>query len=224
MIIGCILPIKYESVRVPQKNFRLINGKPLFCWIISKLMNIDKINYIIIDTDSQFIINSINTYFTTDKIIYINRPKELQGGHISTNLLIKNIIDTIGIDIDIYVQTHITNPLLKQETIEDAIDKFIEFNDSYDSLFSVKVHKTRFYDKKGKELNHNRFNLIPTQNLEEIYEENSCIYVFTKYSMNKYNSRIGKNPYIYKMNDIESMDIDYEEDFLIAEQFLKLGF
>ena len=66
-------------------------------------------------------------------------------------------------------------------------------------------------------VNHNPNELLPTQNLEPLYEENSCIYIFSKETLFKKKHRIGYNPTIFIMEDIESTDIDTETDFIVAK-------
>lgn len=224
MKIVALIPIKHHSSRVKDKNFKDFNGKPLYFWIINTLLHVEKISKIVIDTDSQTIIDGVKENFKENigKIILYNRPLKLRGDDVSTNLLFMNVINELNLNADVYFQTHTTNPLLSIKTINDAVDTYIENKDKYDTLFSVKTHHTRFYDKDGNDMNHNRFNLIPTQNLDPIYEENSCIYLFTKESLFKYNARISENAYLFKMSDIESSDIDWPEDFKIAETLHKI--
>jgi len=224
MKIIALIPIKHHSSRVKDKNFKDFNGKPLYFWIINTLLHVEKISKIVIDTDSQTIMDGVKENFkeNIDKIILYNRPLNLRGDDVSTNLLFMNVINELNLDADVYFQTHTTNPLLSIKTINDAVDTYIENKDKYDTLFSVKTHHTRFYDKDGNDMNHNRFKLIPTQDLDPIYEENSCIYLFTKESLSKYNARISENAYLFKMSDIESSDIDWPEDFKIAETLHKI--
>lgn len=220
MKIYALIPIKHNSERVKGKNYRNFNGKPLFYWIINTVLSSTYIDKIIIDTDSSTIKEQVTRYFKEylERIILYDRPKHLHGGHIATNDLFINVIQALNLDADYYFQTHTTNPLLKLTTINDAITKFIKKEkEGYESLFSVKKHHTRFYDKLGNDMNHNRFELIPTQELDPIYEENSCMYLFTKKSILKHNARIAKNAYLYEMSDIESIDIDWPEDFKLAE-------
>ena len=219
MKIFAIVPIKHNSSRVPGKNYRLMNGKPLFHYILETLSKSEFITEIYVDTNSPIIKEGVLNNFPWIKIY--DRPEHLCPGDTSTNTLLKNIIEDLNLDADLYLQTHTTNPLLKVETIDNAIKQFLEVKDSYDSLFSVKTHYTRFYDKNGRDMNHNRFKLIPTQDLDPIYEENSCIYIFPKSTLFKYNARIGKEAFLFKMNEIESQDIDWEDDFLLTEQLLK---
>jgi CMP-N-acetylneuraminic acid synthetase len=220
MKIYAIVPIKHNSTRVPGKNYRLMNGKPLFYYIIDTLYNCQSIDKIIIDTNSPIIKLDVSKYFNMDKIIIYDRPQHLCHGDTPTNDLLINIITELNLDADYYLQTHVTNPLLKTETIENSINKFINQNEC-DTLFSVKTHYTRLYDKNGHDMNHNRFKLIPTQNLDPIYEENSCIYIFSKKSLLQHNSRISNTPILYEMSTIESQDIDWEEDFILTEILMK---
>jgi N-acylneuraminate cytidylyltransferase len=220
MNIYALIPIKHNSERVPEKNYRDFNGKPLFFWIINTLLNSNYINKIIIDTDSLLIKELIPKYFNENmnRIIIYDRPIHLHGGHVATNDLFVNVIRELNLDADYYFQTHTTNPLLKTSTVNKALEQFlIKKKEGYDSLFSVNTHHTRFYDKNGDDLNHNRFKLIPTQDLEPIYEENSCIYIFTKKSLFEFNARIAKKAFLFRMSNIESTDIDWPEDFELAK-------
>lgn len=219
MNIYAIVPIKHESTRVPGKNYRLMNGKPLFHYILETLSKSKYVSRIYVDTNSDIVMDGIKKHFP-DIYIY-ERPKELWAGNTSTNKLLKNIITDLNLDADFYLQTHATNPLLKTETIDKAIENLINYENTYDSLFSVKTHHTRFYDKNRNEMNHDRFNLIPTQDLDPIYEENSCIYIFPKNTLFDQGGRIGINPILFNMSDIESQDIDWEDDFIITEQIMK---
>ena len=86
-----------------------------------------------------------------------------------------------------------------------------------DSLFSVTRLQTRLYDSKGKAINHDPSVLLQTQDLPPVYEENSCIYLFTAESLRKNKTRIGANPILFETNPEESWDIDEEIDFKLAE-------
>lgn len=221
MSVSAIIPIKYNSSRVPGKNFKLMNGKPLFYYIINTLLKCDYINHIIINTDSDIIIEKINEYFSTDNIIFYKRPVRLTGDDISVNKLIEDTLLNVNIDSKLYLQTHVTNPLLSINTIEKAIQTFNTIKDKHDSLFSVKTLYTRLYDKDSKAVNHNPHVLIPTQDLDPLYEENSCMYIFSKEGFMGTCKRIGNNPYLFKMNNFESQDIDRHDDFYLTELLMK---
>jgi CMP-N-acetylneuraminic acid synthetase len=118
-------------------------------------------------------------------------------------------------DGDLYFQTHCTNPLLRSETISEAVSTFEEHD--CDSLFSVTPLQTRLWGENGEPINHRRDELKRTQDLPPIYEENSNIYLFTPESVRHRKNRIGDNPTMFPMDETEAIDIDELIHFRIAE-------
>ena len=219
-----LLPMKGNSERVPNKNLKLFNGKPLYQWTLSQLQNSRYIDEIIINTDSPKIENSIAD-LNLENVIIHHRPDVLKGDSVSMNKIILH--DLENSNADIYIQTHTTNPLLKSDSIDSLIEEMFSLvNDNkpyYDSIFSVNKLQSRFYNSSNQAINHNPDDLIPTQDLDPVYEENSCIYIFTKESFyNSNNKRIGANPKMMSINPLESLDIDTIEDFIIAQAIHKL--
>lgn len=219
--ICAIIPIKHISERVPEKNYRDFNGKPLFTIILDTILKSKLIDKIIIDTNSPIVKSIINNIYSNTIISIYNRPEHLWSGKIPVNMLLENVITDLNLDYDYFLQTHATNPLVSINTLDNSIQTFLEKEaDGYDSLFSAKKLQTRLYTFTNNDmhaLNHNPYELIPTQELNPLYEENSCIYIFKKEILFKKNHRIGYNPYIYTMNDIESTDIDTEDNFAMAK-------
>jgi len=212
--VTAIIPMKAHSQRVPNKNIKIFNGKPLFYWIINELQKAKHVESIYVDTDSDNLIDTINSYFMNIRII--NRPMFLRGDHISVNKIIAHDLNQI-LDAEYFVQTHVTNPLLTCLTIDKAIETYFSNIHCNDSLFSVSKIQARCYAHDGKEINHNPDELIPTQELYPVYVENSNIYIFSKESFNKEKKRIGQVPYMFEMSQYEAYDIDEEEDFINAE-------
>ena len=220
MKVTLLLPMKGNSERVPNKNLKLFNGKPLFHAIIDELINSKYINKVIINTDSDLIAESaINTF--QDFVSIHKRPKNIQGDFVSMNKIIE--YDLNNSDSDIYIQTHSTSPLLTIKSLDAAIDKMISKSKDFDSIFSVTKIQTRFYDKNGNPFNHDPKELLRTQDLEPLFEENSGFYIFTKESFkNAGHKRIGLRPLMFEIDKIEAIDIDEPSDFIIAETLHKL--
>jgi len=213
--VVALLPMKANSNRVKGKNFRNLAGKPLFKWILDTLLSIDAIDKVVINTDAQDLL--VKHKLPVDQRINIRvREKTLCGDEVSMNLILEDDINAV--DSKIYLMTHTTNPFLKKETIEKAIKAFkvAKAKNHADSLFSVNRIQTRFYREDGSPVNHNPRNLIPTQNLEPWFEENSNLYLFTKKSFSHTRARIGLKPIVYETNKIESVDIDTPEDWELA--------
>jgi len=220
MNIAVLLPMKGNSERIPNKNLKLFNGKPLFHAIIDELNKSKYINKVIINTDSDLIANSaINTF---ESLVSIHeRPINIQGDFVSMNKIIE--YDLNNSDSDIYIQTHSTSPLLSIKSLDTAIEKMISRSKDFDSILSVTKIQTRFYDKDGAPFNHNPKELLRTQDLEPLFEENSGFYIFTKDSFkNAGNKRIGLSPLMFEIDKIEAIDIDEPSDFIIAETLHKL--
>jgi CMP-N-acetylneuraminic acid synthetase len=125
------------------------------------------------------------------------------------------------VEADFYLQTHSTNPLLRPETISKAIHTFLSDFPAHDSLFSVTRLKTRLYDQHGHALNHDPNILLQTQDLPPVYEENSCLYLFTRENLSRRRNRLSERPLMFEMDAVEAWDIDEELDFAITDFLMK---
>jgi len=225
MKICILLPIKHSSTRVPGKNYRSFNGEPLMKIVLNTILKSKMIDTVVIDTNSHLVKTIVASNYNDDRIIVYDRPEHLWPGETPTNILLENVISALDLTHDLIMQTHVTNPLLTVETLDACIQTFIEKEkEGYDSLFTVKQLQTRLYtldNNTVNALNHNPNELIPTQDLKPLYEENSCVYVFKRSILFERHHRIGYKPYMYVMNDIESSDIDTETDFILAETLHK---
>lgn len=214
-----LLPMKANSERVKGKNFRELNGKPLFYWILNTLLKIKKIEKIIINTDARMILNSTGLV-SDEKIEIRDRHETICGDNISMNQIIED--DIKNVDAESYLMTHTTNPLLKKETLEGAINEYYRQKKSdYDSLFSVNKLQTRLYDENIVPVNHDPNSLIRTQDLPPLYEENSNFYIFSSKSFHKNGSRIGQKPFMFICDPYESVDIDNENDWKTVETLIR---
>lgn len=209
-----LLPMKGHSERVKNKNLRIFSGRPLCTYVLNTLMQCKYVSRIFVDTDSEAIEHLVRQHFMDVQII--KRPKQLCGDMVSMNDIIKYDMSLIGENH--YIQTHATNPLLKVDTLDRACEKYIDGINVYDSLFSVNRLQTRLYDASGKAVNHNPDVLQRTQDLSPLYEENSNFYIFSAESFRKRNARIGEKPLMMEISKLESVDIDEEQDFILAEQ------
>ena len=213
-----LLPMKGHSERVPNKNMKSFAGKPLYHAIMQTLEESHHIKKIIINTDSEVIAEDALQNFK--KVVIAKRPTELQGDFVPMNDIIN--YDMNATQEDFFLQTHSTNPLLKVQTLNEAIERFLHNQDKHDSLFSVTRLQTRLYWKDGKAINHNPTELLRTQDLPPVFEENSNFYLFTKRSFAASGKkRIGLRPMMFEVSKLEAIDIDESEDFVIAELLYK---
>jgi CMP-N-acetylneuraminic acid synthetase len=210
--IAALVPMRHHSQRVPGKNYRSLAGKPLFHHIIETLLAVPAIGQIAVDTDSPQVMDGLRQHFASVKII--DRPEHLRPDTTPMNEVLT--YDTSQVRADFYLQTHSTNPLLRAATLSSAIQRFLAAYPACDSLFSVTRLHTRLYDQLGRAINHNPAVLLQTQDLPPVYEENSCIYIFSRDILLARRNRLGERPLMFELAAAEAWDIDDELDFEIA--------
>jgi len=212
-VIVALVPMRHHSERVPGKNYRSFAGQPLYRHIIRSLQACPLISQIVVNTDSPIIMEDLATYFPNVRVI--ERPAHLKADTIPMNDIL--LYDVSKVKADFYLQTHSTNPLLRVDTISQAVQIFLDNYPTHDSLFSVTRIQSRLWDSWARAINHDPAVLLRTQDLPPVYEENSCLYIFTKEVLKKRRNRIGERPLMFEIDRIESWDIDEEQDFSIAE-------
>lgn len=210
--VHALLPMKAHSERVPNKNIKPFNGKPLYHHVLLMLAEVPEIDAIIINTDSDLISKEAPTI--SKKAIINPRPEAIRGDFVSMNRIIEHDIATHPSDI--VMQTHSTNPVLRSSTVRAALTAFAG-QTTYDSLFTVNAFQSRFYFEDGRAINHDPEVLLRTQDLPKVFEENSCLYVFTPKAFAVKQRRIGVKPMMFETPTVESVDIDNDYSFRLAE-------
>ncbi len=215
--IVALVPMRHHSQRVPGKNYRILGGKPLFHHIIQTLLHVPEISEIVVDTDSPDVISGLAAHFPAVKVI--DRPEDLRADDTPMNEILA--FDTSQVAADFYLQTHSTNPLLRANTISRALETFTSQVPIYDSLFSVTRLQTRLWNQLTQPINHDPSVLLQTQDLPPVYEENSCIYIFTRQNLLARRNRMGAHPLMFEIDAEEAWDIDEELDFSIADFLMR---
>jgi CMP-N-acetylneuraminic acid synthetase len=213
MKVTALVPMRHHSQRVPGKNYRPLAGRPLYAYVLETLGRCPEVVRIVVDTDSQVLMDGIRAQFPQVEII--PRPETLRGDDVPMNDIL--LYDIGQIEGEVFLQTHSTNPLLRAASISQAITTYFEGIPEHDSLFSVTRFQTRLWTAGGQPVNHDPATLIPTQDLEPLFLENSCLYLFSRESLMEHRNRIGKNPILFEISPEESLDIDTEWDFRLAE-------
>lgn len=208
MKIIAIVPMKLNNRRLPQKNTKsFTNGKPLCYYILETLLAVSKINEVYVYCSNPDIQN-----FIPDGVKYIQRSEMLDQDTTSMTEVLTCF--TKEVSADIYVMTHTTAPFVTRESIEKGLEAVM--SGEYDSSFAAKKLQD-FLWQDGKPFNYALDNIPRTQDLPALYEETSGFYIYKYDVMNKFHRRIGNKPYIVEVGEIESVDIDEKEDFMIAD-------
>lgn len=215
------VPLKRESQRVPNKNFRYFGKVPLFKRTLSLYSN----HKVFVDTDSDEVISLIQNDKELAHVSVYCRSERLRGHETSLNVLIDDFFRRFPkIEQELVAQIHVTSPFLKASTVEKAFKKLKE--SSYDSACSVDVIQARCWRTEGCRsipVNHNPNVLEQTQDINPILVENSCFYIFNRTSFfDNGRNRVGKNPYFCEVGYPENLDIDTEDDWKRCSQLFSL--
>ena len=208
MKVTAFVPMKLNNRRLPQKNTkRFTNGKPLCSYILSTLLEIDKIDEVYVYCSNPEI-----KEFIPNKVKFLQRSESLDKDTTSMTEVLTCF--TKEVPADIYVMTHTTAPFISKESIQKGLESVV--SGKYDSSFAAKKLQD-FLWMEGKPFNYTLDNIPRTQDLQPIYEETSGFYIYTHDVMTELHRRIGENPFIVEIGEIESIDIDEAEDFIIAD-------
>ena len=217
MIVNIFLPCRSSSVRIKRKNIKPFCGKKfgLFELKISQLILVKNINNIIVSTNDNLIINYLNKK-KFKKVILDIRNNNLCRISTSTDDLIKYVPTVIKNGHILW--THVTSPFFDNKKYDLAIKLYKKNIKKYDSLMGTTRVKDFIYNKtKPINFNRNKEKWPRTQTLKELFLINNSIFLSSRENYIKYNDRIGKKPFYMVTSKIDSFDIDWPEDFTIAE-------
>jgi CMP-N-acetylneuraminic acid synthetase len=202
------IPIKFNSERIPGKNIkRFSDNTPLIVFIQKVLLQVKEL-----DDIYCYCSNEAVKEYLLDGVNYLKRDERFDRNDASPNELHKSFCEKVNADI--YVASHATAPFTSPKSISACIKKVA--SDEYDSAV-LGEELREFFWQDGKPFNFDLANIPRTQDLKPLYKEVNGAYIFTKETMFKYNSRTGKRVYVCPIDKIAGIDIDYPEDFAIAD-------
>lgn len=204
------VPIKLNNERLPGKNIKQFgDGKPLINVVLDKLVQLKHdgtLDDIYVYCSDESIIS-----YLPEEVVFLKRPKFLDDKMTKGRVIYEEFVKTV--DADVYVLEHVTTPLITVEHIKDCVEHVK--SGEYESAFSAKKIQTFFW-KDGKPFNFDLYNPPRTQDMEPLYIETTSTFVFSKESFLKNHSRTAPNPYMCLVSEVEAVDIDYEDDFELA--------
>ena len=203
-----IVPMKLNNRRLPQKNTKCFtNGKPLCYYILSTLLTVQGVDEVYVYCSNPDI-----QEFIPEGVKYLRRSESLDQDTTKMNEVLQAF--AAEVPADIYVMTHTTAPFVKASSMEKGLQAVV--SGEYDSAFAAQKLQN-FLWQDGAPMNYQMDNIPRTQDLPVLYEETSGFYIYKNEVMTRWNRRIGENPFIVEVGQIEGIDIDEAEDFMIAD-------
>lgn len=207
-----MIPLRGGSKGIPKKNIKEFSGKPLCYWSIKALCQSKLISEIYVSTDSNEIKNIVNTLFPNIKIL--DRPKYLAADETSTEEVMLHFSSFINFDTLITVQ--VTSPFVKDIDFDQAILKMS--NENLDSLFTGTKFKRFIWDYKSKPINYDYRNRKRRQDFQGFILENGAFYITKRSCLEINKCRLGGNIGYHLMEEMSSIEIDNEIDWILAEK------
>lgn len=214
VLTKAIITVRSGSKRVKNKNLKPFAGSNLLEIKIKQMQRIKGVDAVQVNSNDDTMLQigkdlgceifKRDEYYATDMV--------------STNELRKNAAENI--DADIILVTNCTNPLIKDETIEKALEFYKTLPEEYDSLNTAHEVKD-FLWLNGKAYNYNPDKTPRSQDLPDILGLDSALNIIKRERMIEISNFVGKTPYLYKISALEATDIDTELDFEVAEYLYK---
>ncbi len=217
MSVKALIAVRSGSVRVANKNLRPFAGSNLLELKIKQLSRIKNLDGIVVNSNDDTMLEIAQKLGCET----VKRDPYFASNTVSMSDVYQNMAENFSGDIIVYANA--TNPLIKDDTIEKAIDTFLSFQGEYDSLNSSHLVK-EFMFLNGKPMNYDLLNQPRSQDLPDIHALNFAISILTKENMIAYKNVVGRKPYLFAIDEYEATDIDNPIDFEFAEFAYKREF
>ena len=222
MKVIAFIPARGGSKSIPNKNIKLLCGKPLIYWIMSAIQETKEIDEIILATDTDEI-EEIALQFNFPKTKVFRRSDKNAQDSSTTESVMLEYIEISSLDEDdIFILAQATSPLTLPKHFSEALELFNK-ND-YDSLLTCVRNYRFFWNDDGTSKNYDYKNRPRRQDYAGQLMENGAFYISTVNNIKKSKNRLSGKIGIYEMPEYTSIEIDGLIDFTIIEQLIKKGF
>lgn len=210
MKIKALVAVRSGSQRVKNKNIKPFAGSNLLTIKLEQLKRIPLLDGIIVNSNDDEMLNLAHSLGCET----VKRDSYYASNEVSMSDVYKNMAENCDCDVIAYI--NVTNPLLEDSTIIEAIEKYKENIDDFDSLNSAHLVK-EFMFKDNLPINYDLRHQPRSQDLPDIYALNFAVNIISRDKMIDCKNVVGYKPYIYGINETEATDIDNPIDFDFAE-------
>ncbi|MBU3014701.1 acylneuraminate cytidylyltransferase [Poseidonibacter lekithochrous] len=212
------IPVRCGSKSIPFKNIKNFCGKPLVYWNLKALENCVNIDEIYLATDCDEIKDIANS-FNFSKVKVYNRDKENSQDTSSTESVMLEFINKKSFeDSDLFFLVQATSPLTQTKDFDEAIAKMKDEN--ADSLLTCVRTKRFFWNEKASPINYDFNNRPRRQDFDGLFMENGAFYINSIFNIKKDKNRLSGKIAIYEMEEFTAVELDEEDDWIIAEKLM----
>ena len=213
------IPVRCGSKSIPLKNIREFCGKPLIYWNLKALQESKNIDKIFVATDCIEIKSTVND-FNLSKVEVYNRNKENASDSATTESVVLEFLEKKDFaNDDLFFLVQATSPLTQTKDFDNALEKLKK--EDADSLLTCVRTKRFFWKEEGTPHNYDYKNRPRRQDFSGLMMENGAFYINKIENIKKYENRIGGKIVIFEMEEFTAVEIDEEDDWLIAEKLMQ---
>jgi len=211
------VPVRCGSKSIPFKNIKIFCGKPLVYWSILALQNSKMIDSIYVATDCEEI-ESVVSSFSFSKVKVYKRSDVNATDSSSTESVMLEFLDKNNLkNHDLFLLVQATSPLTQTKDFNNALKLLSK--DKSDSLLTC-VRTKRFFWDVNKPINYDFMDRPLRQNFQGLLMENGAFYINSVGDIKKYKNRLSGKVSIYEMKDYNGIEIDEDDDWILAESLM----
>lgn len=221
--ILAVIPARGGSKGIPQKNIRMVAGKPLLAYSIEHAQQTSSITRTVVSTDDPEIANVARQYGA--EVSW--RPGSISGDTATSESALLHVLDhlrdTDGYEPDLVVFLQATSPIRQPDDIQNAL--MVLQGEHADALFSACPVHGFVWRREGDSLTSLTYDYCNRQRRQDAPEdliENGSIYIFKPWVLREYNNRLGGKIAVYRMHVLDSFQVDDPGDLRIQERLLAL--
>lgn len=212
------IPARCGSQSIPFKNIKELCNKPLIYWSLKALSDSSNIDEIYVATDCDEIKDIVKA-FHLERVIVYNRNKKNASNTASTeSVMLEFINDHNFSNDDLFILVQATSPLTQTKHFDNALKKLK--NDNADSLLTCTRVKRFYWNNNATPINYDYKNRPRRQDFEGNLIENGAFYINTIGGIRQHKNRLGGNIVIYEMPEFTAIEVDEDDDWLIAEKLM----
>ena len=217
-----IIPARSGSKRIPKKNIKIFDGKPVISYSIQAAIKSKKFKKIIVSTDSKDIAK-ISNKFGAETPFY--RPKKISDDHSSTIDVVKHAISYFknkNINFNNICCIYPVAPFVSHNDINKAF-KILTYEKKLSFIFSAfrspsKIERSFFMkDKNSLEMNFKNFALSRSQDIKDSYFDAAQFYWGSNNSWKNKKNILNSSSKFIEIPGWRAIDIDTKEDWKKAE-------
>ncbi|PNV83031.1 MAG: hypothetical protein C0627_07425 [Sulfurimonas sp.] len=214
-----LVPARCGSKSIKLKNIKLLGGKPLIYWVLKALNDSEIIDKIFVATDCKKIADAVIS-LNLKKVSIYNRLAENARDESSTeSLLLEFLTATKPDKEDNIFLVQATSPMLQSSDITKAYNMYKQTHS--DSLLTCTRTKRFFWNEDATPINYDFKNRPRRQDFAGTLVENGALYINKVYNIIKFKNRLSGKIAIYEMPEYSAVDIDEEDDWIIAQKLMK---